>query len=75
MMDIETLQLNGKEYLILREVNYNNYNYLYMVNKDDEDDIVIRKEKDDNVYPLESDEEFDKACGLLFKDIIIKKES
>lgn len=75
MRDVEVIKIDNKDYLVIKEVEYNNYNYLYLVNNDNEDDIIIRKEKDNNVYPLESEDEFDKACGILFKDIIIKKES
>jgi len=67
-MEIEILSIDDKNYGIFKEIKRNDINYLYLVNINDEEDIVIRKSIHNNpntVIPLEDKNEYNKAL-LLF---------
>lgn len=69
--EVEIITLGDKEYYILNEVMRNGTTYIYLSNVVDKDDILIRKSSKeyDNLYvPLESEEEFELACLLLFRN-------
>ena len=55
----------------INEIEYKNTNYIYLVNPKNELDVMIRKQskEDKDLYiPLESDDEFNLANLLLFKE-------
>ena len=67
--EVEIITLGDKDYYILNEVKRNGVTYIYLSNVEDKDDILIRKSSndDDSLYvPLESEDEFELACLLLF---------
>lgn len=69
--EIEVITLGDKEYYILNEVKHNGTTYIYLSNVIDRDDTLIRKsskEEEDLYIPLESEEEFELACLLLFRN-------
>ncbi len=67
--ELEIILLGDKEYYILNEVKRNGITYIYLSNVLDKDDTLIRKSSDDeNFIPLESEEEFELACLLLFRN-------
>ena len=71
MKELEVIKIDSKDYFIMREVEHDDVIYLFLSNKEDANDMMIRKVKKDNedlVLPLDSDKEFELACGLLFKD-------
>ena len=68
MKEVEVIEINDTNYVVLKEVKHDNTSYLYLTNINDEEDIMIRKTKDDDVIPLESEEEFEIACNLLVKE-------
>lgn len=68
--ELEIITLGDKDYFILNEVKRNGVTYIYLSNVEDKDDTLIRKSSkdDDTLYvPLESEEEFELACLLLFR--------
>jgi len=70
MKNLEILSIDGSDYYILKEILHNKVYYLYLMNVEDGNDMFIRKANEQNqdiVLPLDSDEEFDLACALLFK--------
>ena len=74
MKDLEVITIDGEDYLILKEVKHENVSYFYLSNVNNEEDTLIRKsdKKDkDLLVPLESDMEFELACNLLLKHIMI----
>ena len=74
MKDLEVITIDGEDYLILKEVKHENVSYFYLSNINNEEDTLIRKsdKKDkDLLVPLESDMEFELACNLLLKHIMI----
>lgn len=71
MSEFEVIEVDNKEYLIVNEIAYKNTNYIYLVNPKNELDVMIRKQskEDKDLYiPLESDDEFNLANLLLFKE-------
>lgn len=72
MNELEVITVNDKEYVIIKEVEHNDITFLYLSNLLDENDTLIRKrDKNKDVFPLESEEEFELACNLLLKHIMI----
>ena len=68
--ELEIITLGNIDYYILSEVKNNGTTYIYLANVLDKDDTLIRKSsKDDEdlFIPLESEEEFELACLLLFR--------
>ncbi len=69
-LDILTLE-NNKDYFIIDTLINEDSKYLFLVNKEDENDVVIRKviKKDDGEYviKLDSNDEFEKIM-YLFKE-------
>lgn len=67
MKELETIVIDGKDYYILKEKNYNNINYIFLSNVDDASDIMIRKNSSNDMYiPLDDEKEFELACLTLF---------
>lgn len=72
MNELEVITVNDKEYVIIKEVQHNDTTFLYLSNLVDENDTLIRKrDKKNDVFPLESEEEFELACNLLLKHLMI----
>ena len=71
MKDLELIEINDTNYVVLKEVKHKDTSYLYLSNVNDEEDMMIRKTKGEEVIPLESEEEFEIACNLLIKEGLI----
>lgn len=58
------------EYLVIAKINDNDKDYVYLVNKDDESDIVIRKEvirenEEHYLIGLDNEDEVEYALNLF----------
>ena len=73
MVEINCITLNGKEYAIIENVCYNNNDYVYLINLEDEKDILVRKvviENNENYYcTLDSVEELDNVMLEIHKKL------
>lgn len=72
--DLESILIDDKEYAILKEETYKDYNYLYLSSLENENDTLIRKIPKNNrelILPLDDDKEFNLACLVVLK---IQKE-
>lgn len=62
---------DGIEYLVIDKIKSNDIYYVYLMNKDDEDDICVRKEilEDDKCYlvGLDTKEEVERALSLYIE--------
>ena len=57
-MDVAVYTIDDKKYLLLNKQEYNDNTYLFLLNKDDEDDYLIRKvDKEDPNYLIPLDDE------------------
>ena len=70
-LEIEVVEINGTEYMIIKEVKHKDTSQLYLSNINDEEDTMIRKTDGDMLVPLASEEEFEIACNLLVKEGLI----
>lgn len=71
--EIEVIEIDDKEYCILKEATYKEKTFLYLSNILDEEDTLIRKVSPEDktiVIPLQDEKEFEIACNLLYKNII-----
>lgn len=66
-MLVNYLEINGKDYIIVNEVDYKDNHYVYLVNEEDEKDIMIKKYNNEFLEPLSSKEEVDELLKLLAK--------
>ena len=60
---VDFYTLDGKIYLIVKEINFNNHKYGYLTNEMDYHDLLLRRVEGSNLLPL-TDEE---AAGVLNK--------
>lgn len=70
-MEVEAIEINGTDYMIIKEIKHKNTSYLFLSNINDEEDTMIRKTDGDMLVPLASEEEFEIACNLLVKEGLI----
>lgn len=66
---------NNIEYIVLEKIQSKNCTYIYLSNPNNVKDFCIRKLVKDNLYGLESEEEFENSLILLKeqnKDLIEK---
>ena len=59
-MDIPVYNIEGKQYLLMETKELNNNKYLFLLNKEDDEDYLIRKIDPDNkdlLIPLSSEQE------------------
>lgn len=67
-MELEIIEIDNKEYYVLTELKGKSETYLYLSNKEDEEDTFLRKvdkNEPNTIIPLESEEEFEEATELL----------
>ena len=81
-MDIECIEIDGEEYLILKEFNVKGTTYVHLVNANDPEDFMYRKivveDGEEYLYGLDSDAEFDMVIAYeqkyLFKELKRKQQ-
>lgn len=61
MVDFYTL--DGKIYLIVKEIDFNNHKYVYLTNEMDYHDLLLRRVEGSDLLPLTKEE----AAGVLNK--------
>lgn len=70
MIEVETVKLeNGQEYIIFDRKNINGTVYVYMININNNSDLVIRKELDNMLVGLDDEEEFKNATKQILHNI------
>ncbi len=69
MKEYNAIELEGKEYIIVKEINFNNVTYVYLANSNNPKDFCIRKvinkDNSDVITGLDSDKEFTMALRLF----------
>ncbi|MBR6690862.1 MAG: DUF1292 domain-containing protein [Bacilli bacterium] len=70
-MNIETVKVENKNYYIVNELEANNNLYLYLVNENDNSDIIIRKKviinDEEFLTGLDDEEEFNMVMKLYLE--------
>ena len=65
MKEVETLEIDGKEYFLVDKILDKTTNYYYFANINDTSDIQILKDKDEEyIKGLDTEVEFDKALEI-----------
>ena len=49
---IDFYTLDGKIYLIVKEIDFNNHKYVYLTNEMDYHDLLLRRVDGDDILPL-----------------------
>lgn len=60
---VDFYTLDGKIYLIAKEIEYNNHKYVYLTNEMDYHDLLLRRVEGNDLLPLTNEE----AAGVLNK--------
>ena len=72
-MKIDMLKIDDNSYYIVNELNFNNYIYLFLINNQDKNDVIIRKKIIENneeyIIGLENEEEFEQVRKEAFERI------
>lgn len=68
-LEVNVIKLeNGLDYIIIDAIQNENNKYLFLVNKNNEDDLCIRKiyikDNEEFLVKLDNDEEFEEALEL-----------
>ncbi len=66
--NVSYYEIDGKDYLIAKKVDYEGSNYVLLVNEKDYNDSLVQKEENDNLIPVENVE-------LLYKVLCLMKDS
>ena len=53
---VDFYTLDGKIYLIVKEINFNNHKYVYLTNEMDYHDLLLRRVEGSKLLPLSKDE-------------------
>lgn len=74
MKELEVITIDENDYFVIKEIKLDSVSYLYLSNVNDEEDRLIRKinlDDPNTLLPLQNEEEFEKACNLLLKHVMI----
>lgn len=66
--NVSYYEIDGKDYLIAKKVDYEGSTYVLLVNEKDYNDSLVQKEENDNLIPVENVE-------LLYKVLCLMKDS
>ena len=68
MINVDIYDIDGKEYMLIDQVTQKENTYLYLSNVEEGNDFIIRKlnpENEEEMIPLENEEEVQKAILLI----------
>ena len=70
-MKIDTIEMNGSFYYIANKLFFNNYEYLFLINEQDKNDIIVRKKYIENseeyIVGLDNEIEFEMIMKEYFE--------
>ena len=64
-MEVKIYTIEDKEYMLINELDNNGIHYLLLVNNEDDEDIMFRKEVGDQLLSLDNDEEYYRVLQLF----------
>ena len=62
---LKVYNIDGKDYYVINELDYNNSHYLYLSNKNDPDDIMLRKIKNGYLELLDNEQELKSVLNSI----------
>lgn len=63
---VDFYSFNGKIYLVIKSIVYNNNSYVFLCNEMDNSDDMIRRVSDNKLLPIENDEELLSVIKKMF---------
>lgn len=63
---IDFYSFNGKIYLVIKSIVYNNNSYVFLCNEMDNSDDMIRRVSGNKLLPIENDEELLSVIKKMF---------
>ena len=63
---VDFYSFNGKIYLVIKSVIYNNNSYIFLCNEMDNSDDMIRRVSGNKLLPIETDEELLSVIKKMF---------
>lgn len=69
-MDIISYELEGKEYILMNKIIIDNITYLFLMNENDPDDLLLRKiinNNENELHPLDDEKEVSKVLEFYAK--------
>ncbi|MBR5662358.1 MAG: hypothetical protein IKX00_01750 [Bacilli bacterium] len=67
-VNVSYYEIDGKDYLIAKKLDYEGSTYVLLVNEKDYNDSLVQKEENDNLLPVENVE-------LLYKVLCLMKDN
>ena len=67
-VNVSYYEIDGKDYLIAKKIDYEGSTYVLLVNEKDYNDSLVQKEVNDNLMPVED-------VKLLYKVLCIMKDN
>ena len=64
-VEITYYEIDGKNYIIGKKLEYNGSTYLLLVNENDYTDSLVQKEAGEGLEPVENEEILDKVLNLM----------
>ncbi len=64
-LEVSYFEIDNNTYLVSKVINYNNDNYLLLVNEDNEDDIFIRKYDNNKLVEVPSKKDLYNIISLM----------
>lgn len=64
-VEITYYEIDGKNYIIGKKLEYNGSTYLLLVNENDYTDSLVQKEAGEELEPVENEEILDKVLNLM----------
>lgn len=69
LIDVTLLELNGKDFVVIAEIEYNDVNYLYAVSDDEDEEVVLLRESiedgEEYIESVEDENEYNEILDLL----------
>ena len=62
---VDYYNINGIDYLVIKEASYNGFNYVYLANENEEDDLMVRRVNGDILEALDSEDELINVMKLF----------
>ena len=69
-MEVTSYEINGRSYILMNKIIIDDVTYLFLMNEHNSDDIFLRKtfkDNEDELHPLDSEDEVNKVLEFYGK--------
>ena len=64
-VNIDAYEIDGKNYIVGKKVEYNNSTYILLINENDYNDSLVQKEVNNELEPVENAEVLYKVLNMM----------